>query len=162
MLSVLTGGMPSMPSYAGAASFVPVLAEPLGAIVPVLFLTSAVAVLAVLHRRFEGRPVWRGLTSFVVVAVGIVMVPDAAQESIGLWVLIGACAAGIVWGITHLVGIVPALSPTIFGTVVILGLLEGLLDRPYEGSAIGTLIAVVVVALLARAWSRDLAEAVRS
>jgi hypothetical protein len=60
------------------------------------------------------------------------------------------------------VGIVPALSPTIFGTVVILGLLEGLLDRPYEGSAIGTLIAVVVVALLARAWSRDLAEAVRS
>ena len=104
----------------------------------------------------------RGLTSAAIVVVGIVLVPDAALESIVLWVLIGALAAGVVWGLTLLVGLVPALSPTIFGTVVILGLLASLLDRPYAGSAIGTLLAVVLVALLAWAWSRDLTAAPQS
>lgn len=153
------GGMPTLPDYSGVATFIPLLSPPIDMIVPLLFVTSALLLLAVAMRRFRGHPFLGSVTGYAVLALGIVIVPTALQDSLVMWVGGGLVGAAAIYGLVHVIGLLPALAPIVFGTVVFLDALESVLDRAYSGAMLGYLLAAMIVAVLARAWSNELAAA---
>ena len=157
-VSALSGGMPSMPDYSGAAALLPTLAGPVGVVMPLLFVTAAVLALAVLHRRFAARPVLRSVTGFGILAAGVLVVPDALQGSALTWAPGALLGTTVVWGLVRAVGLLPALAPAIFGTMAALGAFESVLDPAYPGSLVGYLLAVVLLCALAWTWARELSR----
>jgi hypothetical protein len=151
--------MPTLPDYSGVATFIPLLSPPIDMIVPLLFVTSALLLLAVAMRRFRGHPFLGSVTGYAVLALGIVIVPTALQDSLVMWVGGGLVGAAAIYGLVHVIGLLPALAPIVFGTVVFLDALESVLDRAYSGAMLGYLLAAMIVAVLARAWSNELAAA---
>ncbi len=152
----LSGAMPEMPDYSGAAAFVPALAAPFDRLVPFLFVTAAVSVLAVAHRRFRGHAVFASVTRFGLLALGFAIVPEALQDSVVAWVAAGLLGAAVIWGLVYVVGALPALAPTVFATMAVLEVLEAVLERAYPGSLVGSLLAIVLLCGLAWNWSREL------
>ena len=157
--SNLAGGPPPLPGYAGAASYVPALAPPLGTVVPFLIATAAASVLAAAHGRFRGHAALRSVTAFAMLALGIVLVPGALQEAVTSWVPAAVLAVALIRGLVHVLEAFPASAPATFATVLALGLVETAIMRPYPGSVLGAVVALVVVAALARSWTRELARA---
>ena len=158
LVATLARGLPPLPDYSGAGTLLPALAPPLDGVLPFVLVTAGVLTLSGAHRRFGSRPGLRGVTTFTILALGVVIVPEPLRESIVVWLVGGLVAAGAVWWIVRSLGPVPAAAPVLVGTIAILGQLSTLVERPYPGAAVGALLAVLVLAVLARAWASELAE----
>jgi hypothetical protein len=156
LVGELSGGVPGLPDYSAAGELVPTLSAPLGAVVPLLFLTGAMLLLAVATQRFRGHPFLGSVTGFAIVALGAVLVPSALQDSPVIWVASAFVAAAGMWALTRLIGNRPALAPMIFGTMMVLSAVEALLAGAYPGSTPGQLLAIMVIAGLAWRWSKEL------
>jgi len=156
LIGEVSGGVPGLPDYDAAAELVPMLSVPLDAVVPLLFLTGAMLLLAVATQRFRGHPFLGSVTGFAIVALGAVLVPSALQDSPVIWVASAFVAAAGMWALTRLIGNRPALAPMIFGTMMVLSAVEALLAGAYPGSTPGQLLAIMVIAGLAWRWSKEL------
>jgi hypothetical protein len=154
----LVPGVPALPDYSGAAALVPVLAAPFDSVLPFVLSTAALTALAVAHRRFTHRPMLHSVTSFAILALGVVVVPDPLRASLLMWVVGAAFAATLVWLVVRLVGVVPAVAPALVATVTVAWLLEAAWQRAFPGSMAGALLAVGLVAALGWVWSRELAR----
>lgn len=154
MASWVAGGMPGLPDYTGAGAFVPALVPVVDVIPPVLFASSALAILAVAHRRFRGSPTLRGTTAFVILAVGIVAVPEALRETLPTWFGTGLLGAALFGVIVHLLGRMPSAAPTAVATFFALSALDNMVDAPWPGARAGALMSVLVIAAIAWGWTR--------
>jgi hypothetical protein len=98
------------------------------------------------------------VTSFAILALGVVVVPDPLRASLLMWIVGAAFAATLVWLVVRLVGVVPAVAPALVATVAVAWLLEAGWQRAFPGSTVGALLAVGLVAALGWVWSRELAR----
>jgi MFS family permease len=156
LIGDLVPGVPTLPDYSGASALVPMLAAPFDSVVPFTLATAALTALAVAHRRFTRRPMLHSVTSFAILALGVVAVPGPLRAPLLMWVVGAALAATLVWLVVRLVGVVPAVAPALVATVVVAWLLEAAWWRPFPGSMAGALLAVGLVAVLGWVWSREL------
>lgn len=154
MAALAAGGVPGLPEYGGAAAYVPWLAVPLDVVPPFLLMTAALSVLSASHRRFHRHPVLRGVTTFAIMAIGIVLVPEASRESLPVWVASGVVGGGLVAVLVLVLGRNPRVVSPMVATVVSLGAVEVGLGAPYAGARFGAVLACAVAALLAVAWTR--------
>lgn len=157
LVRVVASALPPLPNYAGAAAYVPALAPALDSVMPFVLLTAAALVLATAHRRFADRAGLRGVTAFAIAALGVVAVPDALQDSLVAWAPAAVGAALVVWGLVRLIGVLPATAPPLVATVLALGQLRTLVERPYPVSSVGAALAVAALAVVAWAWCKELA-----
>jgi hypothetical protein len=132
------------------------LSAPINAVAPYVGATAALLVLGAAHRRWAGHPTLQSLTAFAILALGVIAVPDAAQESLVTWVVGAAVAAGLVWLIVRLVGIAPPAAPAFCAAVMVLAQLEALLARPYPGVEVGSVLAVIAIGAAGWFWARAL------
>ena len=154
MAALAAGGVPGLPEYGGAAAYLPWLAVPLDVVPSFLLMTAALSVLSASHRRFRGNPVLRGVTTFAILAIGIVLVPDPLRESLPIWVVAGLVGGGLVAVLILVLGRNPRVVSPMVATVVSFGAMEVGFGAPYPGARTGALLACAVAAMLAVAWAR--------
>jgi Type II CAAX prenyl endopeptidase Rce1-like len=157
-VSTLSSNGPLWPSYAGAATFAPLMAS---ATTPVLGLLTRITLLLLIvgaaNRMTAGWTRRRTLTAVLIVAVGGVLGNSASPLNIGMWIaaaiVIGLILlAAYVFVLRHDVSVIP-LAAAFVATV---GTLAEALSRAYPGALPGALIAVGIMWLAAYAWFRTL------
>jgi hypothetical protein len=154
----LSSNGPLWPSYAGAATFVPLLAS---ATTPVIALLTRITLLLLIvgaaNRITAGWTRRRTLTAVLIVAVGGVLGNSASPLNVGIWIL-SAIVVGLtllavyVFVFRHDVSSIP-LAAAVVSTV---GTLPEGLSRAYPGALPGAVIAVGIMWLVAYAWFRTL------
>jgi hypothetical protein len=157
-VSALSSNGPLWPSYAGAATFAPLIAS---ATTPVLGLLTRITLLLLIvgaaNRLTAGWTRRRTLTAVLIVAVGGVLGNSASPLNIGMWItaaiVIGLILIAVyVFVLRHDVSVIP-LAAAVVATV---GTLPEGLSRAYPGALPGALIAVAIMWLAAYAWFRTL------
>jgi hypothetical protein len=148
---VRAGGEPVWPSFAGAATIVPVAAPPLAAIFSFGARTVVVAlVFSAADRISDGWSVHRAWAAALLVGTGLLLGAGAPGPHILPW-----AAAGLLVGLLLLAAYVFVFRwdlsplPLSVATVVALGALAEGLARPYPGALAGSLLAVALVMVLA-------------
>jgi hypothetical protein len=148
---VRAGGEPVWPSFAGAATIVPVAASPLAAIFSFGARTVVVGlVFSAADRISDGWSVHRAWAAALLVGTGLLLGAGAPGASILSW-----AAAGLLVGLLLLGAYVFVfrwdLSPLPLSVAVVVALdalAEGAM-RPYPGALAGSLLAVALVMVLA-------------
>ena len=92
------------------------------------------------------------------IAVAVVIVPDALKESPVVWAVSSLAVVVLIRAVVYLLEVWPAAAPGIFATILALDLVETAVSRPYPGSVPGALLGVLVVGAVAWAWSSELAR----
>ena len=159
MASVLSPGRPTLPDYSGASAFFPILAEPLDAVTPFLFVTAGMLALSAATVRFAGHTFYGSIVGFTILAMGAVIVPVGLQESVLAWIGAALVGVAVILTIVRFSARVPALAPLIVGTLAVTEALETALIGPYRGARVGGLLAAALIAWLALTWSRALSRA---
>ena len=146
------------PDFEGAGASWPLLAAALGPISS--WVTGTVLILAaaaVLQAATSGWQKRTGLFSVVIVALGLVFAGSGAVETIPLWL-----AEGLVMGLVLLAAWVlavrhhPAIVPLVTAAGAVLTAVERFIVGAYPGAAVGSVIAAVLIILLAVVWTDKL------
>ncbi len=158
--SALTSGGPAWPSYAGANSFVPLMAAAIGPLVTLLsrivFLTLIVAAADWLSAGWTRR---RALAATLIVIAGGALGTGASPQNLIAWIvsaaLIGLLLAGFyVIVLRHDVSIVP-IAVAVMTTM---GTLREGWSRAYAGALAGSIVASVLMCAIGYAWFRVLRD----
>lgn len=150
------GGLPGWPDIAGANSFIPTLAGPLGATTGFLFGTTGLLLMSGLALKSGARLRSRvGLWIFVL-AAGIVSVPGPLEESVLTWVPAALLSGAVFLALARLGAAAPALIPGTVGTLVCAGFLVQVATGPYPGARLGGVVAVMAVGALVIVWMREM------
>ncbi len=154
--SLLASSPPPLGDYQGAASWIPVLAEPARSVTPYLLIASSLLLFVAARERFRHVTLLQTALWTVVAAGAVVLVPADLEASLLVW--LGAAAAIGVGAVVGLGVCVedPALAPGIAGTVGVLEALSFAWSAPHEGARAGGVIAALVTAALAWVWTRRL------
>ena len=150
------GGLPRWPDPSGAVSFVPVLTNVGGPIVPFLLSTSALLLLGGLALRTGLLPKIALWTA--VLAVGFVDIPESVQESAVTWVAVGVGIGILNYFVVRFVAAIPALAPVIFATILAAQGLGAAVDGAYPGARVGGVMGAIVLVAIALVWTRALSH----
>ena len=152
----VAGGLPSWPDVSGANSFIPTLAEPLGAATGFLFGTTGLLLMSGLALRSGARLRWRIALWVVALAAGVFFVPGLLEESVLTWVPAALLGGAVFFGLARLGAAAPALMPGIVGTLMCADLLVQIATGPYPGARPGGVLAVIAVGALVAGWMREM------
>ena len=152
----IAGGLPAWPDVAGANSFIPTLAGPLGATTVFLFGTTGLLLMSGLALRARARARSRIALWVCVAAAGILSVPGPLEESVLTWVPAVLASGAVFLGLARLGAAAPALMPGIVGTLMCADFLVQVATGPYAGARPGGVLGVVVVGALAAGWMREM------
>lgn len=150
------GGLPGWPDIAGANSFVPTLAGPLGATNRLLFGTTGLLLMSGLTLRSGDRPRSRVALWVLVLAAGILSVPGPLEESILTWVPAALLSGAVFFALARLGAAAPALVPGFVGTLICADFLVQVATGPYPGARLGGVLGVMAVGALAVGWMREM------
>lgn len=152
----------SWPDFDGAAASFPLVAAALGPISS--WVTGTVLVLtavAVLHAASSGWQKRTGLLSALIVVLGLVLAGAGAVETIPLWLVEGLLTGLVLLAVWVLaVRHHPAIVPLVTAAGAVLTAIERVIVGAYPGAAIGSVIAAVLIVLLAVVWTDRLSKEV--
>jgi len=158
---VLLPSAPPVPTYAGAANFVPWLAAPLGVVMPYSLVTASLLMALAARERFRSNPFVGSAVLTVLAVSAVVLMPESVQASLPLWG-VGALIASVLLLVSlRVLAADPVLVPGIVGTVFALSALDGVWHATHAGARLGGILAVLVSAGLAWASTRMLAAPTR-
>ncbi|MYC98372.1 MAG: CPBP family intramembrane metalloprotease [Gammaproteobacteria bacterium] len=152
----VAGGLPGWPDIAGANSFIPILAGPLGATTGFLFGTTGLLLMGGLMLRSDAHRRARVALWVFVLAAGIFSVPGPLEESVLTWVPAALLSGAVFFALARLGTAAPALVPGIVGTLVCADFLVQLATGPYPGARLGGVLGVVAVGALVVVWMRQM------
>jgi len=151
-------GSPAWLNYTPAESYVPLFVEPTGSIVSLLSRAGVLMMaLIFFHQMTYGwtrqRLVFGPLLFIFGMLVGHVGTPQTPLLWLAQAVISGALFLALYALALHLD---LSVMPVLVGTMLILGLLRSAFRASYPGALVGSLLAVLVVAVLAWWWYRKL------
>ena len=152
----VAGGLPGWLDMAGANSFIPILAGPLGATAGFLFGTTGLLLMSGLALRSGSGLRWRIALWVFVLAAGIFSVPGPLEESVLTWVPAALVSGAVFFALARLGTAAPALLPGIVGTLVCADFLVQLATGPYPGARLGGVLGIVAVGTLVVVWMRQM------
>ena len=155
----VAGGLPGWPEVAGANSFIPILAGPLGATAGLLFGTTGLLLMSGLALRSGAR--WRVALWVLVLAAGILSVPGPLEESILTWVPAALLSGAVFFALARLGAAAPALVPGFVGTLICADFLVQVAAGPYPGARLGGVLGIIAVGTLVAGWMREMDTAPR-
>ena len=153
-----TSGPPGWPSYDAAVSYVPWASASLDPLGQFLGLTAAGLLFLVAMSRLKGtQQAW--LAWIVPLFAGLALAPNSPGTPWLVWIGVGmVMAAGVLVarGLCERLGW--ALLPGLVAGLFLLDQVETLLLRPSPGSAVGALLAMVLLPAAAGIWAKVLAR----
>lgn len=152
----VAGGLPGWPDLAGANSFIPTLAGPLGATTALLFGTTGLLLMSGLALKSGAHLRSRVALWVLVLAAGIMSVPGPLEESVLTWVPAALLSGAVFFALARLGAAAPALVPGFVGTLICADFLVQVATGPYPGARPGGVLGIIVVGALVVGWMREM------
>jgi membrane protease YdiL (CAAX protease family) len=155
--AVVSQDEPLLADYSSAAAGVPFLSASLGPVSAFVVLTAVVLlVLAAIDRFTLGWTRRRGPFFVCFLVIGWLAAGSSANGLVG-WLVGGALTGIVLWAAyAFVLRFDPALAPLAAAGLSIFGTLQDGIHGAYPGSFAGSLVAVVLIALVAFVWLRAL------
>ena len=152
------------PSVGALGSLVPVLAEAIDPITGFMTRLAVMGAALLSIDRLTGSWTRRRLSGGLALAViGFLSAGVPASAHVGGWALAGALVAvALAAAYATLLRFDITMLPVALGTMMVVGLLARGAQRPFAGALAGSIIAAIVVALLAYWWLKALRSVLES